>query len=395
MTKYKRIFLSVITFIFIFSSSLFIKVKALESNDPFINDYINWHEQLPLINGIFEEQKNELNNLDYQKSIISWFGDNIDFDIIWDLQGAPSGHLRVSIRENYQQQQSTYIFDKEWLYNEVKDQYFYDLTLSEKNRIKKILFNRNYNDINQFVEFTSWNDYENTGANTHDFKLRFDIRFKLGLNVTLGNVSMLMESQALNLPDYPFNHYLDIGLKIYTESHNISTELLNIKLLDRYLNNENYNNYDSHICSYNFKNLTNVSDLSISIQQQGEQVINKWSQSKLRIYELSILAENQVFLYDYDLPEVTSDGFNFNIFEQKICEGFDLVCILQNSINWVSYSIFKVFDSTAFAEGFSGFFSSLLKPFNMINNAPLRSLLLLFSGMLPIFILIKVWRRLT
>lgn len=394
MTKKKYLFLSVILSILIFGSGFFVKVNASTDN-PFIKDYINWNERMALHSTIFLEQRNELNNHDYSKSIVAWFGDNIDFDIIWDLVGEPTGHLRISVKELSNGTYTTTLFDNGWEYDTVKNRYFYQLSPTEKNRIKKILFNRDYNDISQYVEFTSWNDYQNTGANTHDFNLKFEIKFKLGLDITMGNISMLFENEALNIPDAPMNYLLDIALKLFTKQQQQSVELMEIKVLENYLIDDDYINLSSHILSYNFQNLTNVSDISLSIQQRGNDVINKWSQGKLRLYEISLFAENQVYLYDYDIPTITDDGFNFNLFEQKICEGFDLMCILQNAINWVSYIIFKAFDSTSFATGFASFFNSLLAPFNMINNASLRSLLMLFSGMLPIFVLIKVWRRLT
>lgn len=391
MNKKKYIFFSCLLFLMVFISGSFTSIKAVEGEN-YVEDFFNWSEanKLHKFGDVMLEQKELLNARNYNKSLVAWFGDNIDIDIVflWLDPVAPEtpDHTMIRVYDNGSLSKT---IDNGYTYSSISGRYVFNLDVAEKNAIKKAIFTRDYLNTNNYIEIRT--DGENRLNN--DFQLIIEVKFKLGLNVTFQNVSMMLDVEELFIPDHKHIQDTIIKLRTYTEAGEYDNGwLFDLEIMN--LHQENITAYAT-LLSYNFRNLTAINDISLVINQEGSAVSTPYNQGIIRLYEISFLSEQQIFLYDYDIPELTPEGFDFNIFEQKICEGFDLQCIAHNLISGVSYTLFKVFDSSALSEGFSSFFNSLLIPFTFINNAPLRSILMILSGLLPIFILIKVWRRLT
>lgn len=289
----------------------------------------------------YDDLSENLDSIDYSKSVISNYGDNVDIDIfayVYSTDDEPiagwnTAHYIAQEHPVLQYMDKTYTLD--W---EPVDYSLYVIHLKmsdvEKNILKRILFNRYIDKDNEFFSF-------NVSATTYSYtKLWFELSNVFDLKVHIGSVLISHETTS----DNEFSLISHMYYKFYDLKNNLL--LPSPKM---YLGSV----FRTELVPVN-NTYTDVSKFTIALDVTSPDENATDVSETHYFYELGIFSMNDVFI-----PSYISDSELGEMFPTQICDVMQFGCHATNLFNNIAKTVYKTLNVNGIISTFDNLFNSI------------------------------------
>jgi len=264
----------------------------------------------------------DLTSLDYSKSIIDNYGDNVDLQIyayVYDT--GPTAHTYdIWWYTEFEHPYMVYL-GKTYTFNWVVSDYsryvmYLEMTDEENEILKRILFNREIDVDNEYFTFNV------TATNLSYTNIWLELTSTFRLNVDIE--SILLSRKTVTDNDFNLVNYM--YYKFYDRHGDLLLPSLKFNIGDTFrtvLVNDFGSNY------------TDISQFRIALDVASPDEDDTYTLESHYFYELGIFSSSDVlFVNDID-TDID------NIFESEICNWYDVVCGGKNLVNDMWASIYN------------------------------------------------------
>lgn len=349
-------------------------------NDFLPSDFFNLYTSLEpessvqLYSTDYENLGDDLTGLNYSKSIIDVYGDNVDVDIfayVYDSDVSAEYNAEWYINHNHPSMLylgETYILS--WEQSDYS-QYVIHLVLSddESEILRKILFDRY---INQEDE---WFRFKVEATDTSYTKIWFQLSTSFRLNVDIE--SMLVSTWTDT--DNEFNIVHHTWYKFYDKYGRLILPALRFNSEESTFNTRLYNDFGTQY--------TDISEFAIEIKYTSPDEFDPYTFETHYFYELGIFSSSDVIFTHTQDTDIDS------LWDNQVCNWYDLPCQAGNAVNRMFTDIYNAMNFGAIVALFTNIFSYIALVVNLLpSGAQIAIVAILLTGLGTAVILIIVDR---
>ena len=316
----------------------------------------------------------DLTGLDYSKSVVDVYGDNMDVDIsMYVYATSPASHsydVDYYITNNHPE--ICYLGSCESLSWVVSDysEFVIDLVMTDAQTdvLKRILFNRSIDVDNEYFNF----DVMASAASYSKVWIAISSAFDLRVDVN----SILVSRDIYT--ENAFNMDQTMIFKAYDKYNNIILPAVRLTVGDV---------FETRLVNDFGSQYTDISRFNLEFELTSPDYDDTYTMERTYLYELGIFSHDDIIQPNYyDDSEIGS------IFNQQTCEWYELGCQATNAVNSMMASIWNFLDIDAIIDTFDGIIDSATTFVNVLPSAWVAIVIVVISGASVGIILIVIDR---
>jgi len=290
----------------------------------------------------------DLTSLDYTTSVISNYGKNVVvncYAYFYDVAVSGDGEMSAFYYSLYNNPELLYMGQTDVLSWSVSDYSSrvieLEMTASQNETLKRILFGRQIDKENEYFMIRVEPDYFKY------VKVFFTISSVFDLNVNIQ--SFLVSLKSSNPPETPYWDHHDVFLTLFDQDDNILYPSLH-----GLMTNYELTEFEKTVLLDDFGTAyTNVKRFDIGLELKSPDIDWDFEYQDYFFYELGVFSSDDVYI------PVVIDTDVGNLFENQVCEWYQVGCQLTNLANNTGALIYNGLHIEEIQETFNGFFDTV------------------------------------